>query len=352
MSDNKKLKVAIRARQQRTGERYTTARMHVLASREHDDQHTTGGPQQPLLLIERIRQVLEAQPDLTYFGFRSERGSGVDKVSRTATPEEFERERGRLLEDDAVQQVVACLEYLDPIHKLRSAKPKDDQHIHGSYGMKHEVEAWQKSRGTPGYVANGSFIVAAILAGFRIHRVDPGSPNCLVGVNPEDVRATREGKDPREWRKMSEFVKWLLAQAERDDPVGDLAGDCKVDFSFPRRGDAAVVGAYLSRYGEHIREAFAQAVVEYRHEHGMVQLRLLTVAETAARLGISEPEVTEDWLEGGSFRGARQDVRGRWTIPELDVLIVKHEMKKLRERNRRRDYSLPDGDDEGEPPLL
>ena len=264
MSDNTKLKKAARERQRRTGESYTTALMHVRATHQPEQQLQAVDlrrGEHPLLV--RIRQVLEAQPDLTYFGFRSERGSGVDKASRTATPEEFEWERQRLLGDDAVRQVEACLLYLDPIRKLRSAKPKDDQHIHGSYGMKHEVEAWQKSRGTPGYVGNGSFIVAAVLAGFRIHRVDPGSPNCLVGVNPEDVRATREGKDPREWRKMSEFVKWLLAQAERDDPVGDLAGDCKADFSFPRRGDAAVVGAYLSRYGEHIREAFAAAETEY-----------------------------------------------------------------------------------------
>lgn len=131
-----------------------------------------------------------------------------------------------------------------------------------------EVEAWLGARGKTDddrYIGNGAFIVAALVAGFPIHRSEPGrSPNCSVGANRDDVRAVREGKDPREWRKTTAFVKWLFEQAGRGDPVGDLGEDCKSDFKFPRRGNVAELHSYLARYGDHIEEAFEAARREYR----------------------------------------------------------------------------------------
>lgn len=53
---------------------------------------------------------------------------------------------------------------------------------------------------------------AALIAGVPIHPENPRSPNCYIGVEPEDVSAL-EGKDPREWRKTTKFVKCLFAQA-------------------------------------------------------------------------------------------------------------------------------------------
>jgi hypothetical protein len=45
-------------------------------------------------------------------------------------------------------------------------------------------------------IGNGAFIVAAVVAGFPIHRVEPQSSNRAVGVDRDDVRAVREGNDP------------------------------------------------------------------------------------------------------------------------------------------------------------
>lgn len=267
MSDNKKLKKAIRARQERTGETYSTARMHVLASLQADGTEARLPPEvvvEPEGLEVQVREVLVLHPDLTHFGFRAEHGRGVGGVSRLDAPERFAEERASLLTKEGIEEVERCAEYLALVRKTRTARSKESRELYGSYGMKHEVEAWLGRNGRSSYVSNGAFIVAAVIAKVPIFRSDPRSPNCVIGVEPEDVRAIREGKIPAEWRRTTAFVKWLFQQAGRGDPIGDLAGDCKADFGFPRRGTVAAIRAYLSRHGDHVIEAFNAARAEYR----------------------------------------------------------------------------------------
>lgn len=260
MPENAKFKKLIRARMERTGETYTQARDALLRERDEGVVVVTPDP-----LRASIQAVLDAQPDLSYFGFRTRPGRGEDASAAAA---EFAEKRAHLLSADGVQQVGKCLEYLALVRKTRTARPADGRSTPGSYGLKHDVEAWLAARGKTddnGYIGNGAFIVAALVAGFPLHRSEPGrSPNCSVGVNREDVRAVSEGKDPREWRKTTAFVKWLFAQAGRGDPVGDLAGDAKADFKFPRRGNIAELRSYLSFFGEHTEAAFEAARREYR----------------------------------------------------------------------------------------
>ena len=200
-----------------------------------------------------IQEVLDRHLDLSYFGFR------------IAEAAEFAEKRAYLFSDDGVRQVEKCLAYLGLVGM---AEPIRGCRTQSSYGLKHEVEAWLTAAGQVGedaYVGNGSFIVAALIAGFPTYRSDPGSsPNCTVGVSIEDIRAVRAGKDPREWRNTTAFVKWLFAQAGRSDPVGDLGLDCGRDFSFPRMGSITAVRSYLFRYGSHVQEAFEMARAEYR----------------------------------------------------------------------------------------
>lgn len=264
MPENAKFKKLIRARMERTGETYTQSRDALLRERDEGVAVVTPDP-----LRASIRVVLDTQPDLSYRGFRTwlvpRGGDLAEKVAKEAA--DFEQQRAYLLTDDAVQQVEACLAYLALVRKTRTARPKDDSSPPGSYTMKHQVQAWRTAAGKRdegAYVANGAFIVAALVAGVPVHREDIRSPNCYVGVNREDVRAVSEGKDPRDWRKTTAFVKWLFDQAGRGDPVGDLAEDCKGDFKFPRRGNVAELRSYLARYGDHIQEAFEAARREYR----------------------------------------------------------------------------------------
>ena len=256
------IKRAARARQKKYGESYSTARMRVLA--------TLNEPATPRSdsIEAQISRVLDEYPDLTIFGFRRVGGNGAGAVSRASNPRAFHKERSELLEPVGVRQVERCIEYLALLPKTRSAKPREGRDLPTSYGLKHRVEGWLRSGAgradEDAYTANGAIIVAALIAGVPIHPEDRRSPNCYIGVQREDVRALQEGKDPREWRKTSKFVKWLFAQADRPDPVGDLAGDCKRDFDFPRRGTLNAIRQYLADYGEHISELLEEARAEYR----------------------------------------------------------------------------------------
>ena len=69
----------------------------------------------------------------------------------------------------------------------------------------------------------------------------------------------------------SNFIPWLFGQAhlrsigERDDLISDIAHDVHRDVNFPRSAKLAAQRAYLSRYGEHVVEAWDAALAEWQH---------------------------------------------------------------------------------------
>lgn len=75
----------------------------------------------------------------------------------------------------------------------------------------------------------------------------------------------------------SNFISWLFGQAhlrhigERDDLVSDIAYDVHRDVNFPKAGKQAEQRAYLSKYGEHIVEAWDAALAEWRHRNRMAK---------------------------------------------------------------------------------
>lgn len=90
----------------------------------------------------------------------------------------------------------------------------------------------------------------------------------LAGALPPDglavVRTTRSAiaEDAADY---DSFGDWLLAQAKRDDPIGDLARDAKSDKGFAWRG-ASVQSAseYLQRVASYPAiQAFRRAAFEY-----------------------------------------------------------------------------------------
>jgi hypothetical protein len=231
---------------------------------EHGDPQPAAGDRAAETLVAEIRDVLGAHPELTSFGFRSPSNHGSGYVSEARTPAAFQAERAELLSAGGLEEVRACLAYLKLVRATGSARPRKDRRSFGSYGMKHEVERWLRSNGKEKHIANGAFIAAAVLAGVPIYREDVASPNCLIGVEEEDVRALGEGIDPLTLRKKTAFVKWLFAQADRDNPIGDLARDSREDLKFPRGGNKSTIGEYLSQYDSHVTDAFEDAKREYR----------------------------------------------------------------------------------------
>lgn len=75
----------------------------------------------------------------------------------------------------------------------------------------------------------------------------------------------------------SSFVSWLFGQAylrsigERDDLVSDIAHDVHRDVNFPKSAKAAAQRAYLSKYGEHIVEAWDAALAEFQHRNRLAK---------------------------------------------------------------------------------
>jgi hypothetical protein len=66
-----------------------------------------------------------------------------------------------------MNQVEVCRDWLRLHAKPLSYFPKNGLCI-GSYGYKHEVEKWTDAHGGHKYIANGAFILAALLEGFRV----------------------------------------------------------------------------------------------------------------------------------------------------------------------------------------
>lgn len=66
---------------------------------------------------------------------------------------------------------------------------------------------------------------------------------------------------------MKPFTKWVIRQGKdkyRSDAVADLGEDFARDKRLPVGAGIRELRVYLSRYGEHVSEAFEAARAEYR----------------------------------------------------------------------------------------
>lgn len=66
---------------------------------------------------------------------------------------------------------------------------------------------------------------------------------------------------------MKPFTKWVIRQGKykyRNDAVADLGEDFARDKRLPVGAGIRELRVYLSRYGEHVGEAFEAARAEYR----------------------------------------------------------------------------------------
>lgn len=80
--------------------------------------------------------------------------------------------------------------------------------------------------------------------------------NLLAGIAMAE-RATREAAH-------APFHRWLLAQVDRDDSVGDLAVDARRDKTFPiGASNRRELERYLSRHGDHVVRALREAWREF-----------------------------------------------------------------------------------------
>lgn len=260
MPTDSKFKKLVRARMEQTGETYTQARNALKAEAPTPVEAPVAEP----TTLDRIHAVLAEYPDLSYFGFRTgsllkrnvrEKGLEVAMAEEQA---DFDAKREKMLTDDCVQQVEACLTLLKHVRKGRGAKVS-------SYTCKHVVEKWRRGDNAHGpdyYVANGAFILAARIAGFRIrHR--KGDVNCDVYANEDDLHDLSQGRLPNRV-KPSPFIAWLFKQRRRDDVVGDLASDVRRDHSFSPAWGEHDLAVHLQFKGQHVRDALRTAFFEWQ----------------------------------------------------------------------------------------
>ncbi len=91
-------------------------------------------------------------------------------------------------------------------------------------------------------------------------------------------------------------MSWLSKQTKRDAPIGDLATDVARDPDFPK-GSYEEVKAYLSRKGQHVREALAEAHAEWLRSQREARSapRVLPLCPSPTCQGIIEQPAVKLW---------------------------------------------------------
>lgn len=157
-----------------------------------------------------IAKVMERELCLTHFGL------GVYQqlsIPLTEQVKRFKIEReGLLLQTDECNK---ALRWLAHAIKRKTINPK-----RSSYGLKHSVEHYMKSilNVANYYVANGSFICAALHAGFEMIQVRDSSPNAFFNIS--------ERSPILEWARLKQASGYQLSKekAQRRAVLCELIG--------------------------------------------------------------------------------------------------------------------------------
>jgi hypothetical protein len=131
---------------------------------------------------------LSSEPRLTYcgIGILDETSRRVRAAISRRGLEDIEREFAdeRDLLSNHLDQIAACADWITRQRRTASYNTR-----HTSYGYKHLVERWIDGRGGPHlYIANGSFIAAALGLGYEGRPDEFGSPNLHFKFSERTVR--------------------------------------------------------------------------------------------------------------------------------------------------------------------
>ena len=183
MTKQRDLKALIRARMEKTGESYATARRAIGGEEAKSPPAAVPQPWHPLLAttIGEARVLLEnalaRNARLTAFGIGIGAEQGRRRVARAEGRSEKELDREFVAERaelaDLLQAIASSADWI-----RGKALIKTYNRGRSSYGYKHDVERWIETRGGPHhYVSNGAFIAAALGLGLEAKLTSPDSPN-------------------------------------------------------------------------------------------------------------------------------------------------------------------------------
>lgn len=198
MTTRRDLKSLVRARMAKTGESYATARRQLMArqeSRGAGDRLSTPSPQwNPLIQTTKaeaavlLEKALGKEPRLTHFGIGvyDELRRRRDARRNVGDDVEIDREleRGRAALWSHLDEIAASADWIRLQRRIATHNNRQT-----SYGYKHAVERWFRARDSYQYVANGSFIAAALGLGFQPKPASFDSPNVLFPFSNRTVKA-------------------------------------------------------------------------------------------------------------------------------------------------------------------
>lgn len=136
--------------------------------------------------IEVIKQAalkaLDENPDLSIHGWHGDPTRSENDPARYVADEKWaymQRPRPSDIASIDYERVRTAMRYIETNCKHR----KTFNSRRGSYGLKHDAERWGRESGMSPYVANGEFILAAILTGFEYKREKRAHPNCIFNMS-------------------------------------------------------------------------------------------------------------------------------------------------------------------------
>lgn len=194
-------KKVVRSRMVKTGESYAAARMHLVSDKDEIEGEPSAKPWHHLLGTSKeeakrlLKQALDLEPRLTYSGLGvgdpSSHGYWIpgERPGSPGNMEAFGKERAELWEH--LDEIAACADWIRLQRPIASFNLRRT-----SYGYKHVIERWIENRGGPHlYIANGSFVAAAVGMGFPARQGGFGSPNACFQFSEKTVKtAIKDGK--------------------------------------------------------------------------------------------------------------------------------------------------------------
>lgn len=159
-----------------------------------------------IMIADDIRTVMERWPTLNHFGF---------EVSPQAKkPYHIALAENRELLAKAVDECNRAAQFLRHVDKRKTINSKAGS----SYGLKHQVEYFSRARSGDStrndYVANGSFICAALHLGFEVRATHLGGPNVHLNVSSRSAVF--------EWRKLREQARGIYYDPKARQRLAEL----------------------------------------------------------------------------------------------------------------------------------
>ncbi len=172
--------------------------MNWAEAMQHLDSQMGATPQYPIMTVKDIDHVIAQYPRLTHFGFGVFDEAGM---SYADLQEKMDRNKEELR--NAVDECNRACRFIAHLDKRQTFN-----NFSTSYGLKHQVEhflSYQDDIDNT-YIANGSFICAAIHMGFKV-KESYLSPNAIFNISSKSPVLL--------WRKLSEKSSWDLSEKQK-----------------------------------------------------------------------------------------------------------------------------------------